>query len=208
MSTETFLRLPEEKRNRVLDAAWEEFTRVRYTDVSINKIILKARIPRGSFYQYFSDKEDLFAYLVDGIQEEMMELFLQFLKECRGDLFRLFPMAYDRFLTQNTAPNPALTRYSQLVKLNAGMDLEKIIPCRKDDEFMASAWKEIDASRFRRKEPEEVRLAFSMMVMAFGVSIMEGLNHPEEKENQRRELERRLDILRYGCLCEDNKEEL
>ena len=30
MSTETFLRLPEEKRNRVLDAAWEEFTRVRY----------------------------------------------------------------------------------------------------------------------------------------------------------------------------------
>jgi len=44
MSTETFLRLPEEKRNRILDAAWEEFTRVRYTDVSINKIIIKARI--------------------------------------------------------------------------------------------------------------------------------------------------------------------
>lgn len=208
MSTETFLRLPEEKRNRVLDAAWAEFSRVRYADVSINKIILKARIPRGSFYQYFADKEDLFTYLVDGIQEELMELFLRILKECRGDLFRLFPAAYDRFLAQDLAPLPALTKYSQLVRLNAGMDLEKMIPCRKDDAFMARAWKLIDLSKFRRKEPEEVRLIFSMMVMAFGVSVMEGLNHPEDKEKQRRELERRLDILRYGCLLEHDKEEL
>ena len=37
MCTETFLRLPEEKRRRFLDAAWEEFTSARFVDVSIDR---------------------------------------------------------------------------------------------------------------------------------------------------------------------------
>ena len=58
MCSETFLRLPEEKKNRFLDAAWEEFTNVPYADASINKIVSRARVPRGSFYQYFTDKQE------------------------------------------------------------------------------------------------------------------------------------------------------
>ena len=58
MCSETFLRLPEEKRGRFLEAAWEEFTRVKFADASINQIVRRAGIPRGSFYQYFSDNED------------------------------------------------------------------------------------------------------------------------------------------------------
>ena len=42
MCKETFLRLPEEKRNRFLEAAWEEFTRVKFADVSINQIVRRA----------------------------------------------------------------------------------------------------------------------------------------------------------------------
>ena len=53
MPTDTFFRLPKEKRQRLIDAAWEEFTQVRFTEASINKIIKGAHIPRGSFYQYF-----------------------------------------------------------------------------------------------------------------------------------------------------------
>ena len=39
MPTDTFFRLPEEKRQRLLDAAWEEFSRVSFADASINQII-------------------------------------------------------------------------------------------------------------------------------------------------------------------------
>ena len=74
MCSETFLRLPEEKRTRFLDAAWEEFTKVPFAEASINKIVLRARIPRGSFYQYFTDKKELFAYLLKG----MMDFFICF----------------------------------------------------------------------------------------------------------------------------------
>ena len=55
MPTSTFYRLPEEKRDRLMKAVWKEFTRVPYTEASINRIILGAKIPRGSFYQYFLD---------------------------------------------------------------------------------------------------------------------------------------------------------
>ena len=64
MCSETFLRLPEEKKKRFLDAAWGEFTRVSFADASINQIVRHAEIARGSFYQYFKDKDDLMAYLI------------------------------------------------------------------------------------------------------------------------------------------------
>ena len=54
MPTGTFFRLPEEKQRRLMEAAWEEFVRTSYTEVSINKIIQIAGIPRGSFYQSVS----------------------------------------------------------------------------------------------------------------------------------------------------------
>ena len=51
MPKPTFFRLPEEKRARLLNAAWDEFTRVSLSEASINSIIRAANIPRGSFYQ-------------------------------------------------------------------------------------------------------------------------------------------------------------
>ena len=55
MPTDTFFRLPEEKRTRILEGAWSEFTAVPYAEASINRIVQTSRIPRGSFYQYFED---------------------------------------------------------------------------------------------------------------------------------------------------------
>ena len=71
MPTGTFFRLPEEKRMRLVESAWEEFTHISYADVSINKIIQAAGIPRGSFYQYFDGKEDLFFYLLDDVRNHL-----------------------------------------------------------------------------------------------------------------------------------------
>ena len=67
MPTDTFFRLPEEKRARILEGAWSEFTAVPYAEASINRIVQTSRIPRGSFYQYFEDKNDLFLTLIDEI---------------------------------------------------------------------------------------------------------------------------------------------
>ena len=62
MPTQTFFDLSEEKRNRILSAARKVFAFAPYEKVTIQSIIEAADIPRGSFYQYFTDKDDLYLY--------------------------------------------------------------------------------------------------------------------------------------------------
>ena len=59
MPKETFLKLPEEKKNKIIKAAKKEFERVPLEQASIKNIVEDAEISRGSFYQYFESKEDL-----------------------------------------------------------------------------------------------------------------------------------------------------
>lgn len=64
MPKDTFNNLSEEKKKRIFDAAIQEFSVRRFSDASINQIIKIAGIPKGSFYQYFANKEDIYLYMV------------------------------------------------------------------------------------------------------------------------------------------------
>ncbi len=61
----TFFNLPEEKQKRVLETALEEFSEKGYAGASINLIVSKLGIAKGSIYQYFTDKKSLFLYIFD-----------------------------------------------------------------------------------------------------------------------------------------------
>ena len=56
MPKETFFGIDKEKQNRIIQAAIKVFSSHNYNDSSINEVIKLAKIPRGSFYQYFEDK--------------------------------------------------------------------------------------------------------------------------------------------------------
>jgi AcrR family transcriptional regulator len=56
-----FARMPEEKRERLLNAAAEEFATYGYEGASLNRILETAQIGKSSAYYYFADKADLFA---------------------------------------------------------------------------------------------------------------------------------------------------
>lgn len=75
MPTKTFFNLPEEKRGRIFEAAVDEFSEVRFSEASINRIIKAAGISRGSFYQYFEDKEDLFKHVFTQIGREKIGVY-------------------------------------------------------------------------------------------------------------------------------------
>ena len=77
MPKQTFLNLPEEKRKAFLEIALEEFADNDYNTASISKIVEKAGIAKGSVYQYFEDKQDLFMYLLDVANKEMMGVIQQ-----------------------------------------------------------------------------------------------------------------------------------
>lgn len=77
LPTETFFNLPAEKRSAFLDAAIAEFAHNNYNDASISRIVRQVGIAKGSFYQYFSDKRDLYLYLIDLVSQEKMKVLAQ-----------------------------------------------------------------------------------------------------------------------------------
>jgi AcrR family transcriptional regulator len=83
----TFTNLPEEKKQTLIAAMRKEFSRVPLYDASISNIIKSANIPRGSFYQYFEDKEDAFFYLLNDLVIKIRNNFVVLLKKYDGDLF-------------------------------------------------------------------------------------------------------------------------
>lgn len=68
---ETFFNLNEEKQNRILAAALEEFAIAGYEKTSLDAIIHRAGISKGGLYEYIESKEDLFQYTLEYSYGEM-----------------------------------------------------------------------------------------------------------------------------------------
>lgn len=62
-SRSTFDNLDPQKQRRVLDESYREFAENSYQQASINRIVGRLDIAKGSLFQYFGSKEGLFRHL-------------------------------------------------------------------------------------------------------------------------------------------------
>ena len=90
MPKQTFFNLPEEKRILILDTAIDEFARNSYDKASLSKIVAKAKIAKGSMYQYFDDKDELYSYLVRFVSEKKLTFIKSELILGNDDFFQLY----------------------------------------------------------------------------------------------------------------------
>lgn len=113
MPTKTFFNLSDEKRNRLIDVAIKEFSEKSLNEASINTIIKNASIPRGSFYQYFENKEDLYFYIVKTIKTDSKELLKKEFIKADGDIFIGFRNYFPQLLS-SMMDEPNANFYKQL----------------------------------------------------------------------------------------------
>ena len=122
MPSSTFLNLPAEKQEKLLEAATREFSHRPFNEASINQIIKEAGIPRGSFYMYVQDKEDLFRYLLKGYVDQLFMLLEEFLLRNGGDIFQALLDLYDyvqaKIDNQHLGEIGAMTG---IIRCNSGM---------------------------------------------------------------------------------------
>ena len=202
MPTSTFFRLPEEKRTRLIEASWDEVSQVRFSEVSINRIISAARIPRGSFYQYFEDKEDLIHYLLEDMREYFISRLVDILVEVKGDMFDLPLLAYDRLMNRQGDTDPMLELFIKVLRLNQGIDFQAFI--RGPDRFLPDElWELIDPAKLRRGDREYADHAFHMACAALALAVVENLCD-YAGEDPRAALKVRMDLLRYGGAAEES----
>lgn len=69
MTYTKFDNLEPEKRERIMNAAIDEFVRNGYEKASTNEIVKKAGISKGSLFQYFHNKKALYLYVLDDVSK-------------------------------------------------------------------------------------------------------------------------------------------
>ena len=87
MPKSTFYNLNDEKREKIEKALRNEFSKNLFEKTSISNIIEEAQIPRGSFYQYFEDKEDALKHIIKSFLAKEKEEIKKLLIKNAGDIF-------------------------------------------------------------------------------------------------------------------------
>lgn len=94
MPTQTFFNLKEAKQDRIICAALTEFAKHGYKNSNLDRIVKIAGIPKGSLYQYFENKDDLFVFISRKAIQSMWKLFQEHMEESPArDCFDMFAKA-------------------------------------------------------------------------------------------------------------------
>ena len=121
MPKQTFLNLPDEKRSIIVNAAIEEFAEYGLENASTNRIVANSGISKGSFYQYFEDKQDVFMYLLTVLEQEKMAYFMgKHPPSTNMDTFQYFRWMIKSGMEFNTS-HPLLTQAISRVMFGEGM---------------------------------------------------------------------------------------
>jgi len=121
MPKQTFINLPEEKRNIVINAAIDEFAEYGLENASTNRIVANSGISKGSFYQYFEDKQDVFMYLLTLLEQEKIEYFNgKHPPSMNMDTFEYFRWMIKAGMEFNTS-HPRMTQAVSRVLLGEGL---------------------------------------------------------------------------------------
>jgi AcrR family transcriptional regulator len=121
MPKQTFFNLPDEKREFIINAAIDEFAEYGLENASTNRIVANSGISKGSFYQYFEDKQDVFMYLITLLEQEKLDFF----KDKRPPSMNMDTFEYFRWMIKTgmefNSTNPRLTLAVSRVLLGEGM---------------------------------------------------------------------------------------
>jgi AcrR family transcriptional regulator len=166
----TFFNLSTEKQESLINAAKKEFSRVPLYEASISNIIKDAEIPRGSFYQYFHDKEDVFFFLLENYSTQFYDQFISIIKLNNGDLFESF-IDWFKFILINFE-EPENRQYFKNAFLNMNHDIQKTFTKNFYDETVKSRLFELqgllNSENINIKNEEELyHILKIMMVITF-----------------------------------------
>jgi len=120
----TFLNLSEEKRRRILQAASREFAEKGYSKASVNAIVKATGIAKGSLYQYFHGKEQLFLYLFEDFLAHVKQAVKEAVEGSPDGLF------FDRIAAVFTAGQRFVQSYPEYYQIYLRVLFEKEMPLR------------------------------------------------------------------------------
>ncbi|MFJ6211086.1 TetR/AcrR family transcriptional regulator [Lysinibacillus sp. NPDC092081] len=196
-----FNSLKSEKQERIINAAIKEFVQSGFDKASTNEIVKEARISKGSLFNYFKSKKDLYLYLIE-YSIQVIEKIYEHIDLNETDIFikieklglkklhiqRKFPQVFDFLFS-------SVHEESDEVKEDIKQKVNSIF-----EEGVTKIYDNIDYSKFR--EDIDIQKAIDILnwtMFGFGEKVINQLNSFEEvREEYLEEWEKYSKILKYS----------
>ncbi|EHR36849.1 hypothetical protein HMPREF9708_01075 [Facklamia languida CCUG 37842] len=145
-----FNNLKPEKQKQIINAAIKEFVRNGFEKASTNEIVKRANISKGSLFNYFNSKKDLYLYLIEYSSKAIVNLNEE-IDLSETDLFkRIERVALQKFYVQQKYPQAF--EFLASTKQEESVEVKDIIKQRLNpiyNQAIIKLYKDIDYSKFR-----------------------------------------------------------
>ena len=204
MIKRTFYNLPEQKRQRIIDAIVEEFSSSSTEKVSINRIVKAANISRGSFYQYFDDKVDLVEVLTKSFVDLSIEGANKALEYSNGDIFYTYEKLFEiitnfaqdktqkvilKNLLRSLRANDDLVSEYLLNRFNGFVELNKIA-------------KQYNTDNLKFKSSEDVEYLSQILTQLLKNAIFNYFVIDVDYQTVKKTFLRKLEIVKSGAVAQ------
>lgn len=200
MPKETFFNLDSIKRNKIIEAAKREFIAHPLRKSRVSNIIKEAKIPRGSFYQYFEDLDDLYYYVIDDDFEKLYETGAKFC-DVTDDLFEFSQITFE--YDYNGFINDMRHRFMLNVFKSISSNEEYIISFnKKRRDYIMGILSKMDLSNIRFKNEDDLIKMYRMIQELKRNVIHRAVAENLSKEQASKEFGWFLDIVKNGLVKE------
>ncbi|QNM05462.1 TetR/AcrR family transcriptional regulator [Qiania dongpingensis] len=159
MVNERFQKLPEEKRQEIVNAALEVFAKNEYKHASTDLIASKAGISKGLLFYYFKNKRELYLYLMDYLEETVTSQLLDPHFYEIDDFFDLLEYGGEK-KCQIVCRNPYMMEFSVRAFYSTHQDIKEDLDDymqEKTSHMFRQYFKAVDLNKFQEDvNPEEI----------------------------------------------------
>ncbi len=198
MPKETFFNLDEAKRNKIIDAAKKEFTVNQLRKSRVSNIIKIAEIPRGSFYQYFEDLDDLYYYVINQMFDKVYQAGALFSNDT-NDIFEFAQITFE--YDYNGFINDMRHDFMMNVFRSISSNEEYVAAFKKmRREYIMGILNKMDLSKIKLKEADELIKMYRMIQELKRNIIHRAVVEDLTKEEASKEFRWYLDIVKNGLV--------
>ncbi|MCB9480538.1 MAG: TetR/AcrR family transcriptional regulator [Desulfobacteraceae bacterium] len=168
MTNNTFLNLPDEKKEKIIAVSTNEFAAKGYRGASINSIVKKLKIAKGSIFSYFGDKEGLFLHIFKFAVEKVKD-YLRDVRENTKD-----QNIFERLKKILQAGVDFTDRHPNIYRVYIRMLLNSDIPLREDMQksIREYAHEFLCELLYDAKEKNEIRKDLDIKIAAFTIEAV------------------------------------
>jgi AcrR family transcriptional regulator len=203
LPTDTFFNLSKEKKNKIIEAIKNEFARVPYEKVSINKIVQDAEISRGSIYMYFEDKKDMLSCVLSIYHDELMSTIKESINQNKGNIFAVFSEILEfttEFGTSKENIAFCMNIFSNQTVQNEILSQFKNRSKRKD--YFEWFKQYVDTKSLNLQSLNDIYDTIDILIAVTQKATVDIFLHIEEKDEIIKEYKNKITILQRGMLKE------